>query len=317
MSESDSFIKEVSEEVRQDRMFRLWKRYAPFVIGAIVLVVGASAAWNWMKHREIVEARERGGAFIDAGGSAAKLEVLTGLEQGLAKTLAEMRLAAALGAEGDATGAAEIYRRVSTSDAPSAYRDLALLRAIQLEAARADPASLAVELESLVGEGAPYRPLALELRGVLRMNSGNPAGAREDLEAAIAAEDATLETRRRVSELLTSLAPLAAAPNVKPDASEPEKTEDQDESGTAGGPEQGGADLESDIEAASKPALETSGETGAEPDTGAATSTETSTETSPETAAGPNSAEDSGAGNETPTNSDTENGANQGTETGN
>ena len=43
MSESDSFIQEVTEEVRQDRMFALWKKWGPYVLAAIVIAVGGAA----------------------------------------------------------------------------------------------------------------------------------------------------------------------------------------------------------------------------------------------------------------------------------
>ncbi|PKP62151.1 MAG: hypothetical protein CVT86_08330, partial [Alphaproteobacteria bacterium HGW-Alphaproteobacteria-8] len=58
MSDSDSFIQEVSEEVRRDRMFRLWKRYAPLVLAAIVLVIGATALSAWLDHRRDRAAQE-------------------------------------------------------------------------------------------------------------------------------------------------------------------------------------------------------------------------------------------------------------------
>ncbi|MEL6318680.1 MAG: hypothetical protein AAFR16_13700, partial [Pseudomonadota bacterium] len=37
--ETDTFIDEVTEELRRDRLFALFKRYGPFAIGAVVLLV--------------------------------------------------------------------------------------------------------------------------------------------------------------------------------------------------------------------------------------------------------------------------------------
>jgi len=64
VSETDSFIQEVTEEVRKDRMFRLWKKYGPYGVTAVVAVVAVTAGMNWMKHREIQQARDTGGAFL-------------------------------------------------------------------------------------------------------------------------------------------------------------------------------------------------------------------------------------------------------------
>lgn len=211
MSESDSFIKEVTEEVRQDRMFRLWKRYAPYVIGGIILLVGAAAVWNWLEHRRELGARETGGAFMEAeiGSVEAQEALLDGLD-GEAAAVAELRLAAALAGAGEDARAVEVFRGVAARGGlPAAYRDLALLEAVKLEAAGGEPGRLIAELAPLAEPGAPYRPLALELRAALQLAAGDPAAAREDLEAARTAETATGETRRRASELLAALGPAA------------------------------------------------------------------------------------------------------------
>lgn len=207
MSESDSFIKEVTEEVRQDRMFRLWKRYAPFVIGAIILIVGAAAVWNWMEHRREIEARERGGAFIESEiGSVEAQRALVDEMEGEAEAIAQLRLAAALAASGSDAEAARTYREAAgRGDLDPSYRDFALLNALKLEAPTAEPAALIAELEPLVAEGAPYRPLALEFRAALHINAGDIDAARQDLEAATTDPMATGETRRRVNELLTAI----------------------------------------------------------------------------------------------------------------
>ena len=66
LSENDSFIDEVTEEVRRDRLFALFRKYGWIGVVAIVLIVG-TAAWNeWSKAR--AEARSQ--AFGDAIGTA-------------------------------------------------------------------------------------------------------------------------------------------------------------------------------------------------------------------------------------------------------
>ena len=212
MSESDSFIQEVSEEIRQDRMFRLWKRYGPFVIGAIVAIVAAAAVWNWLEHRAVLEARETGGAFLAAElASLEEQEALVEAVEDEAQLVAEFRLATSLVMNDAPERAAEVYRRVAGRDGlTAAYRHLALLNAVKLAAGTAEPSALIGDLAPLVEPGAPYRPMALELRGVLHLQAGEIAAAREDLQAAMAAPNATAETRSRVNELLSALGPAPA-----------------------------------------------------------------------------------------------------------
>lgn len=213
MSESDSFIQEVSEEIRQDRMFKLWKRFAPYVIGAIVVIVAAAAVWNWMEHRDVLEARETGGAFLGAElQSVEAQEALLEAVEDDAEVVAELRLASALMMNDERTRAAEVYREVAAQgELAPAYRHLALLNAVKLEAAETEPEALTDELAPLVEPGAPYRPMALEMRGVLHLEAGDVAAAREDLQAALTAPTATAATRRRVGAILAALGPAAAA----------------------------------------------------------------------------------------------------------
>jgi hypothetical protein len=207
VSESDSFIREVTEEVRQERMRRLWRRFGPYVIGGLVLIVAASAAWTWLQRQEAVEARATGGAFLSAErDDVAAAERLAQGTEGAAAPIARLRLAAAQAATGDAAGAAETYRAVAgTPGLPPAYADLAALKAVRLEARAGDPAAAAERLAPLAEEGAPYRPLALELRAALRLNAGDEAGARDDLEAIMDAPEATAALRGRAGLLLETL----------------------------------------------------------------------------------------------------------------
>lgn len=206
MSETDSFIQEVTEEVRQDRMFRLWKKYGPYGIVAIMLVVAVAAGLNWMKHREIQAARAAGGAFLEADiASVEDQERLLGEVEGGAEGLAKMRLAAAKAESGDADGAVALYREVSGLSALGpAFTDLARLQAVRVEAATIDPGQAEAELAPLIGEDGPYRLLALELRAIILLNSGDTGGAHADLIAVITDPLAARTTRERALALLAS-----------------------------------------------------------------------------------------------------------------
>lgn len=212
MSESESFIREVTEEVRQDRMFRLWKRYGPLVIGGLALIVAASAAWNWMQHRAREEARELGGALLAAGGTPEALAAVAAGLSGPARAVADLRLAAAQVAAGDTPAAIATYRRVAaTPGLKRAYADLAALEAARLEAPLRPAGEIEAALAPLVEPGAPYRALALELRAVTRLNAGRSGEARADLETILAEPGLTRGLNARALQLLAILGERAAA----------------------------------------------------------------------------------------------------------
>jgi hypothetical protein len=147
LSESDSFIQEVSEEVRQDRMFALWKKWGPYV---------------------------------------------------LAGTATE------LGRSGETAEAAALYRRIAGRDDVAAhYRELALLEAVRLEAATADPAAALAELAPLISD-SPYALLARELAAALHLKAGDREAAHAELQAILADPGATSSLVLRAREMLTA-----------------------------------------------------------------------------------------------------------------
>ncbi len=206
MSETDSFIQEVTEEVRQDRMFRLWKKYGPYAIAGVIVIVAVAAGLNWMKHREVQAARAVGGAFLNSDlTSVDDQEVLLGSVEGAAAEIAKMRLAAAKAAEGDIEGAVALYDEVAASGAlGDAYTQLARLQAVRVQATSIAADQADARLAALISEGAPYRSLALELRAMILLNSGETEAAHQDLVAVIRDPLATRASRERAIALLAS-----------------------------------------------------------------------------------------------------------------
>ena len=206
MSETDSFIQEVTEEVRKDRMFRLWKKYGAYAVAGVVAVVAVTAGLNWMKHRAIQQARDTGGAFLNSDiASVEDQRVLIAGVEGPAAMIARLRLAAATALAGDLPAAAALYRAVAGEPGlDPAYADLARLQAVRVGLAAMDPAQAVAELDPLTAEGAPYRVLALELRAMVRLNSGDVEAAHGDLVAIIGDPLATRLSSQRALALLMS-----------------------------------------------------------------------------------------------------------------
>ncbi|MEM7211518.1 MAG: tetratricopeptide repeat protein [Pseudomonadota bacterium] len=205
MSETDSFIQEVTEEVRQDQMLRYWKKYGPFVIGGVGLLVAGAAGWNWMMAQEQAQAEARGASLlaVDPADTEQSL-ALTAEIEGPANLIAEMSAAATLAESGNYTEAAARYAQIAgRSGILPAYRDLAILQQVRL-AAMADASAPTGALDALIEGSSPYRLLALELRGALRIMAGDRDGGHADLNAVIADPEATGTLRQRAGALLTA-----------------------------------------------------------------------------------------------------------------
>jgi hypothetical protein len=199
-------MREVTEEVRRDRMFRMWKKYGPYVISLIVLIIAGTAGWTWWQQQQREAARELGGQFLEAEiASVEAQQQLLERTEGEAAVIARLRLAAAHAEAGNNEEAARVYGEVAAVEglAP-VYTDLARLQAIRLELPTMDPAQAVSELDALTAEGAPYRLLALELRAIAKLNAGDTEGAHADLTTIIQSADATRDSIDRAGALLVA-----------------------------------------------------------------------------------------------------------------
>ena len=214
MSETDSFIQEVTEEVRQDRMLAYWKKWGPFILGGVVLVVGAAAAWSWWQSQKQAQAEARGAIFIAADPEeTADLLALPDRVDGSAKLIADLAAAGGLAADGKHEEAAQAYRAVAgQADAGRAYTDLASLQALRMDAAAGKTDGLIEALAPLAGEDAPYRLLAMELRAALQIKAGETEAAYADLNAILADPATTTDLRRRAIAILTATGGSAPDP---------------------------------------------------------------------------------------------------------
>jgi len=167
VSDNDSFIQEVTEEVRRDRLFRLMRRYGWIAILAILLLVGG-AAWNeWRKS----QARETAQAFGDSMLAAmsqpdreARASALAEIDAPNPEAAAILGLLTAAETAGRNTEAAAT-RLLEIADRPETgpvYRRIAILKAVTLPGSGLDADTRRQRLEGLVTEGGIVRLLAEE-----------------------------------------------------------------------------------------------------------------------------------------------------------
>ncbi|MEM7057758.1 MAG: hypothetical protein AAF557_09250 [Pseudomonadota bacterium] len=202
MSETDSFIQEVSEEVRQDQMFALWKKWAPAIIGGITVIVGGAAWWSWSTAEKQADAEARGGQLIAAEpGQVDQFTALPDQIDGPAKLLAELTAAAALAEDGQTDAAVERYVAIADrADIAPEYRDIARLQAVRLGGV-SDPAAA---LDDMIDGNSPYRLLALEQRAAMRLGAGDVDGAHADLNTILGDPMITGALRQRALAVLTA-----------------------------------------------------------------------------------------------------------------
>jgi hypothetical protein len=208
VSNPESFIDEVTEEVRRDKLFGVMRKYGWIGILLVILIV-AGAAWNeWQKAQWQATSQAFGDAvnaardLPTASERAAALVAIPAPGQRIA--IRDLLLSADL--EGDvAARLAALDAVAKDASLPNSYRDLAVLRRVVLAGDTIPAAERRAALDPIAAPGRPYRPLALEQLALLDIEAGNTEAAITALQALAEAQEATPSLRARVEQLITAL----------------------------------------------------------------------------------------------------------------
>lgn len=211
MSDSDSFIDEVTEEVRRDRLFAAMRRYGWIAVLAVLLIVGGAAFQEWRKARDAAAAQAAGDALLTALAAdepAVRAEALADvqLDNAGAGAMALMLRAGELQAAGEDAAAANVLdEAAAVQDAPLALRQLATLKALMIRGSEVDADSRRLQLETLARPGAPFSLLAQEQLAMLALEQGDTGAAIDQLRALIDDPEATAGLRRRATQVIVAL----------------------------------------------------------------------------------------------------------------
>lgn len=209
MSSQDSFISEVTEEVRRDRLFRLMRQYGWIAVAFVVLVVGGASVFEWQKAQARAEAEAAGDALLNAQSEdapEARAEILAALDSGSAGRNAIVRLfqaAAEIEAGMEGRALATLDAIADDTEVPSVYRDLAVLKSVMISDAA--PEERMARLEPLTKPGNLFRLLAVEQRALAEIELGRTETAIETLNGILADAEMTESLRGRVSWLIVAL----------------------------------------------------------------------------------------------------------------
>jgi hypothetical protein len=215
VSETDSFIDEVTEEVRRDKLFAVFRKYGWIGVLAVLLIVGGAAFNEWQKARVRSAAEGFGDAVVaamDTEDPAARVAALDAISTGgggepAARRAVTQFLAAdeALKA-GDRAGALNRLEALAAEPGlPDDYRQLARLKAVILAGASMDAAARDAALAELAQPGAPFRALAMEQQAVALTADGKTDEALALARQVLQEPDATPGLQRRVTQLIVAL----------------------------------------------------------------------------------------------------------------
>ncbi|MDI3337395.1 tetratricopeptide repeat protein [Defluviimonas aestuarii] len=212
MSETDSFIEEVTEEVRRDRLYKLFRKYGWIGVTLVVLVVGGTAWTEWSKAQARHDAQVFGDAVLaaldsdDAAARAVALEQIgAGDKAGRTAVLGFLAADEALKSGDRAAALTRLQALAADANLADSYRQLAELKAVILADADMPAADRDAALSRLAAAGAPYRVLALEQQALVLAKDGKIDEALGLFNQILNEPDVTAGLRRRASQMIVVL----------------------------------------------------------------------------------------------------------------
>lgn len=224
---NDAFFREVSEELRRDRMTDFMTRYGKIL--GVVIVVGliALGGWLWWQHDQATKAGADGEALSQvlrdvsegkSDGATAKLDALAKSDRAGYRAASQLTLADLALEKNDEKGAIARFKAVAADESVGQpYRDVALIRQTALEYDSLKPQDVIARLKGLAVAGNPWFGSAGEMVAVahLRLNQNAEAGK---LFAAIAKDTQVPESLRSRAVQMAGVLGVDAVPADAPAA---------------------------------------------------------------------------------------------------
>ncbi|QTL04593.1 tetratricopeptide repeat protein [Aquabacter sp. L1I39] len=213
---------EIEEDLRRDRLRRVWDRYGIVFIALVVLVIAGAAGysgykWWALQQDQASGARFEAAAHLAAEGKATDAEAayVALSKDGTAgyRMLARFRAAAEIATTDKAKGAAAFDAIAADSSLSSLTRDLARVRAGLLLVDTAPLAEIQSRLQALADSQSALRFSAREILALAQYKAGDLAAANKAAALLLEEPEVPPGVRNR-AELIRAL--TAAAAQINP-----------------------------------------------------------------------------------------------------
>ena len=208
MSDTDSFLQEVSEELRRDKLYRNIRKYGWVAILLVILIVGAATYREYLKSQAETEAELFGTSIMDALNEKnvvdriAKLQKINAPGENAKAILAMLLSAEATGNE------TKIFEMSTLSDVTEKlsidahYRDLLDFKILLGSSEIMDIDERVKAFEGLSKPGNPFRLLAEEQIALIELELGNTENAIQKISQILLDAELTAGLRNRATQML-------------------------------------------------------------------------------------------------------------------
>lgn len=187
--QTDTFIREVQEDIRREQIAQIWAGYGTYIIAAAVLIVAAVGAYKYAEYQRIHAAESSGTRYeeavrLAAGGKTEDAQkaldaIIKDAPAGYS-ALARIRAAGAMAKSGKTAEAVAAYEALSKDGrTDELLRDYAALQIGMLRLDQADWTEMQNRLNDLTNDRNPWRASARELLGLAAYKAGKTDDARK------------------------------------------------------------------------------------------------------------------------------------------
>lgn len=199
------FFKELEDDIREERVYVLWRKYGNYIIGlAVAIVIGTSCytLWNYLKYKSQLQSHVSFLGAVDLMKQGKKDEALKAFqtlaeEGGGYGKLAQLYEAALL------PNPEDLYLKISQKNA--ADPALANLPKILLAARFPNNTKAVASLQSLTSPNNAWAPLALELLAFNNLKNGDEVKAAENFIKILKESFTTQNEQVRATLMLSQL----------------------------------------------------------------------------------------------------------------
>lgn len=223
--DSEALIREIDEEIRRERLTRLWNEYGMLFLGGLAAIVLLVGGWQWYTAYQLDRVQTAGSQFQEAVqllDGDKKKDGLAALEQ-IAKEgtpayvlLAKLRLAAAHREADETDKAMALYQAIA--DDSAADRILSSFASLQLASLKVDHGTwteVQNRLNELSDDSSPWRHTARELLGLAAFRHKKWDEARQAYTSLMSDPTVSQTIRQRAQTALALITRESAA--KKPD----------------------------------------------------------------------------------------------------
>jgi len=211
VSDTDSFLQAVSEELRRDRLYRNMRKYGWIAIFLVIMLVGAAAYREYLKSQAEKEAELFGTSIIDAlneknaADRISKLQEINAPGENARAVVAMLLSAETIGNE---TASLEVSNLSDASEDLSIdahYRDLLIFKMLINSSETMNLDERMKGFKVLSKPGNPFRLLAEEQMALIELELGNTDRAIEKISQILLDAELTAGLRNRATQMMVAL----------------------------------------------------------------------------------------------------------------